>query len=158
MAFEALPENRKVMMLRHLRSLVVAYDHLSEEMRRDLTTALEIIKNREVLNMVRVRTRSIRSKASLVTSSSAFTTSMTPFEFLFALARSTAPSQQNYEYVILTLCFNRIGTNPLHKRMCTYVRLCHTLRDTTSGQVYGQLIYFEAGEGFLPLESGCARG
>lgn len=53
MAFEALPENRKVMMLKHLRSLVVAYDHLSDEMRRDLTTALEIIKNREVLNMVR---------------------------------------------------------------------------------------------------------
>lgn len=52
MAFEGLPENRKVMMLRHLRSLVVAYDHLSDEMRRDLTTALEIIKNREVLNMV----------------------------------------------------------------------------------------------------------
>lgn len=40
------------MMLKHLRSLVVAYDHLSDDMRRDLTTALEIIKNREVLNMV----------------------------------------------------------------------------------------------------------
>ncbi|CAM9435411.1 unnamed protein product, partial [Pylaiella littoralis] len=50
--FESLPENRKVMMLRHLRSLVIAYDHLSDEMRRDLTTALEIIKNREVLNMM----------------------------------------------------------------------------------------------------------
>lgn len=50
--FKGLPENRKVMTLRHLRSLVVAYDHLSDEMRRDLTTALEIIKNREVLNMV----------------------------------------------------------------------------------------------------------
>lgn len=57
-AFESLPENRKVMMLKHLRSLVVAYDHLSDGMRRDLTTALEIIKNREVLNMVRVVTRS----------------------------------------------------------------------------------------------------
>lgn len=32
--------------------MVIAYDHLSDEMRRDLTTALEIIKNREVLNMV----------------------------------------------------------------------------------------------------------
>ncbi|CAB1117939.1 unnamed protein product [Ectocarpus sp. CCAP 1310/34] len=50
--FKGLPENRKVMTLRHLRSLVVAYDHLSDEMRRDLTTALEIIKNREVLNMM----------------------------------------------------------------------------------------------------------
>lgn len=40
-------------MLKHLRSLVVAYDHLSDGMRRDLTTALEIIKNRVVLNMVR---------------------------------------------------------------------------------------------------------
>lgn len=40
------------MMLKHLRSLVVAYDHLSDDVRRDLTTALEIIKNREVLNMV----------------------------------------------------------------------------------------------------------
>ncbi|CAM9197891.1 unnamed protein product, partial [Ectocarpus fasciculatus] len=50
--FKGLPENRKVMTLRHLRSLVVAYDHLSDEMRRDLTTALEIIKNREILNMV----------------------------------------------------------------------------------------------------------
>eukprot|EP00752_Nemacystus_decipiens_P007872 g7033.t1 len=51
-AFESLPENRKVMMLKHLRNLVVAYDHLSDDMRRDLTTALEIIKNREVLNMM----------------------------------------------------------------------------------------------------------
>eukprot|EP00903_Cladosiphon_okamuranus_P010933 g10326.t1 len=51
-AFENLPENRKVMMLKHLRSLVVAYDHLSDDMRRELTTALEIIKNREVLNMM----------------------------------------------------------------------------------------------------------
>ncbi|CAM9588135.1 unnamed protein product [Ectocarpus sp. 4 AP-2014] len=50
--FKGLLENRKVMTLRHLRSLVVAYDHLSDEMRRDLTTALEIIKNREVLNMM----------------------------------------------------------------------------------------------------------
>lgn len=41
------------MVLRHLRSLVVAYDNLSELSRRDLTTALEIIKNREVLNKVR---------------------------------------------------------------------------------------------------------
>lgn len=40
------------MMLRHLRSLVVAYDHLSEDRRKKFTTALEIIKNREVLNMV----------------------------------------------------------------------------------------------------------
>lgn len=40
------------MMLRHLRSLVVAYDHLSEERRKELTTALEIIKNRAVLNRV----------------------------------------------------------------------------------------------------------
>lgn len=39
-------------MLKHLRSLVVAYDHLSDDMRKELTTALEIIKNREVLNMV----------------------------------------------------------------------------------------------------------
>lgn len=52
-AFESLPENRKVMMLRHLRSLVVAYDHLSEDKRKELTTALEIIKNREALNKVR---------------------------------------------------------------------------------------------------------
>lgn len=52
-AFEGLPANRKVMMLRHLRSLVVAYDHLSEDKRKELTTALEIIKNREVLNKVR---------------------------------------------------------------------------------------------------------
>ena len=52
MAFESLPDNRKVMMLKHLRSLVVAYDHLSDDMRKELTTALEIIKNREVLNMV----------------------------------------------------------------------------------------------------------
>lgn len=50
--FEALPINRKLMMLRHLRSLVVAYDHLNDFNRKDLTTALEIIKNREVLNKV----------------------------------------------------------------------------------------------------------
>lgn len=50
--FESIPDNRKIMMLRHLRSLVVAYDHLSDERRRELTTALEIIKNREVLNRV----------------------------------------------------------------------------------------------------------
>ena len=32
---------------------MVSYDHLGEENRKDLTTALEIIKNREVLNRVR---------------------------------------------------------------------------------------------------------
>lgn len=41
------------MVLRQLRSLVVAYDHLSDDRRKELTTALEIIKNREVLNRVR---------------------------------------------------------------------------------------------------------
>lgn len=50
--FESLPDYRKIMMLRHLRSLVVAYDNLTELSRQDLTTALEIIKNREVLNRV----------------------------------------------------------------------------------------------------------
>lgn len=51
--FEGLPDNRKIMVLRQLRSLVVAYDHLSDDRRKELTTALEIIKNREVLNRVR---------------------------------------------------------------------------------------------------------
>lgn len=45
------------MVLRHLRSLVVAYDNLSELSRQDLTTALEIIKNREVLNRVRSKNK-----------------------------------------------------------------------------------------------------
>lgn len=51
--FEGLPDKRKIMVLRQLRSLVVAYDHLSDDRRKELTTALEIIKNREVLNRVR---------------------------------------------------------------------------------------------------------
>ena len=47
--FEGLPDNRKIMVLRQLRSLVVAYDHLSDDRRKELTTALEIIKNRDCL-------------------------------------------------------------------------------------------------------------
>lgn len=47
--FETAPDFKKKEVLKHLRHLVIAYDNLNEKRRRNLVTALETVKNRELL-------------------------------------------------------------------------------------------------------------